>query len=90
MTSPNIRYYEKMTLYYCILALTAILFAFVHACLGKHFWFFVGLGVSVGSIYVAVSSAYEVKAQVKITHALMNAKKQKVNALYGKEKKDNV
>ncbi len=82
MTSPNIRYYEKMTLYYCILALTAMLFAFVHACLGKHIWFFLGLGVTVGSIYVAVSSAYEVKAQIRITHALMVAKRKKVKALY--------
>lgn len=88
MTSPMIRYWEKMTFNYCILALVAMLFAFVHLCLGKFIWFYVGLGVMVGSVYIAVKSAYEVEAQVAITKALENAKKKQVDALYGKENND--
>lgn len=85
MTSPMIRYWEKMTFNYCILALTAIVFGFVHLCLGMFIWFYVGLGVTVGSIYIALVSAYEVEAQVKITKTLEEARKKKINSFYNHE-----
>ena len=88
MTSPMIRYWEKMAFNYMLLAWISALFTVLHAWMGLWYWFWAGLGLTVFGFYVAISSALEIDAQKEITKALEDAKRKKVNALYNKEEED--
>ena len=85
MTSPMIRYYEKLTTNYMILAIVAAPFTVFHAYLGLWTWFWVGLGITAGSIFIAIRSAMEIDDLTKIAKAIEEGKKKRVKALYGKE-----
>ena len=85
MTSPNIRYFERMAFNYGLLAAVGAMFTVVHAFLGIWILFWIGLGVTVGSMYVAMCAAQELDAQKEITKAIETGRREKVSTLYGKE-----
>lgn len=86
MTSPMIRYFEKIAFNYMILVAVGAAFTFAHAYLGMWSWFCVGLGITVGSMYVAITAAMEVDAQKEITQAIEEARQEKVKQYYKKDK----
>lgn len=87
MTSPNIRYFKSMAYWFLAVFCVGFIFTFVHACLEMYTWVWVGLGITVGSAYVSLCAAREMDAQVAITKAIEEGRKEKVDALYGKEDK---
>lgn len=88
MTSPMIRYYEKMAFNNMILAMVAALFTVLHAYWGMWTWFWVGLGITVGSIFIAIRSAMEIDDLIRIAKAIEEGKNKRIKALYGEEEDD--
>ncbi len=86
MTSKNIRYFEKMAFNYMILAGAGAGFTLAHAYLGMWGWFWVGLGITVGSMYVAMTAAMELDAQKEITKAIEKARQEKIQQYYKESK----
>ena len=86
MTSPNIRYFESMAFNYMILVAVSAGFTVAHAMLGMWAWFCIGLGITVGSMYVAICAAMEVDAQKEITAAIEEARQEKIKQYYRKDK----
>ena len=87
MTSPNIRYFEKIAFNYMVLVAVGAGFTLAHAYLGMWTWFCVGLGITVGSMYVAITVAMEIDDKKEITKAIEQARQEKVKQYYKKEVK---
>lgn len=85
MTNPNIRYFESMAFNYGLLAAVGAMFTVVHAFLGMWILFWVGLGITASSMYVAMCAAMEIDSQKEIAKAIEEGRREKVNALYGKK-----
>lgn len=85
MTSPMIRYFEKIAFNYMILVAVGAAFTLAHALMGMWPWFWVGLSITVGSMYVAITAAMEVDAQKEITQAIEEARQEKVRQYYKKD-----